>query len=504
MLCGSTLVICNIQLLLNYGLTVIISSADIIEFQFLVPENVRLPARISQWSNLKYIKTVMENFDDRLRADFRYSCLGFLVDVPEIQFFAQLIQALVCLGIHCDESHELWFNVQGHLTQFGLHEYAIVTGLYAESFSKGDRYTKALEKRRLKKKYFKSLEKISCAQLEKAFLRASTPQADRYKFGLALIVEGVITAPDNNVGIDEDMLAIMDDLELFFSYPWAKVGYRGLLKGFRGTWARKMRDTKTKNEKDVSYTIHEFPIVMQLHMHATLRPTKAERDLPYIASLVLFLDRPVQFLDNLARRVVSPQFHETTPAGGGDDEGNGDDGSKPADSGKSNRHPSSEIGGSDSEDEVDASGRQSGALPTPVVAPSTSGVQGTRGGATLTREDVKGVLYDQRILFEMRLRTVKLEIMQHIIEEFARLRDYISTLVPSSSGTSTSAAAPIVNEPSLWDDPHEGETVPILPRDDNEEGPSTHDIMEVDDMCFFSFNNLIPRLCGVIHKEPFH
>ncbi|CAA3023209.1 Hypothetical predicted protein [Olea europaea subsp. europaea] len=158
------------------------------EFQFLVPENARLPARISQRSNLKYIKTVIEHLDDRLRADFRNSCLGFLADVPEIQFFAQLIQALVCRGIRCDKVHELWFNMQGHLTRFGLQEYAIVTGLYAGLFPEGDRYTKALEKRKLKEKYFKSLEKISCAQLENTFVRASTPWADRYKLGLSLIL----------------------------------------------------------------------------------------------------------------------------------------------------------------------------------------------------------------------------------------------------------------------------------------------------------------------------
>ncbi|CAA3003883.1 Hypothetical predicted protein [Olea europaea subsp. europaea] len=176
------------------------------------------------------------------------------------------------------------------------------------------------------------------------------------------------------------------------------------------------------------------------------------------------------------------------------------------------------------------------------------------------------MLYDQRILFEMRLRTVKLEIMQHVTEEFAKLRDFISTLVPPSSGTSTSPIAPVVNEQNLWDDPHEdgqgsdvrsphddvhadgaemqegndtsgegsdkrsthdndhadegeihvlndgeggdeqtpeddnrteegdmqdmndpGETIPILPSDD-EEGPSTHGITEVDGMCFFSLH----------------
>ncbi|CAA3018308.1 Hypothetical predicted protein [Olea europaea subsp. europaea] len=162
------------------------------EFQFLVSENVRLPARISQRSNLKYIKTVMDNLDDRLWADFRNSCLGFLADGPP---------------------NPIWTA--------GV---SIVTGLHAGSFPEGDRYTKALEKRRLKEKYFKSLEKISCAQLEKAFVRVSTPWADRYKLGLALIVEGVVTALDNNVGIDEDMLALVDDLELFFCIPRSKWG----------------------------------------------------------------------------------------------------------------------------------------------------------------------------------------------------------------------------------------------------------------------------------------
>ncbi|CAA2971827.1 Hypothetical predicted protein [Olea europaea subsp. europaea] len=384
-----------------------------------------------------------------------------------------------------------------------------------------------------------------------------------------------------------------------------------------------MSDAKMKNEKDVSYTIHGFPIVMQiwayevmpklgerfgervversprllcwnstkqpqqrtydaffkdvqLHVHATLRPTEAERDLPYIANLVSFSDRPVQFLDDLARRVVSPQFHEAAPASGGDDgsdagdehdnksgagaedvdtsasdghhtlEGNGEDGAEPDNSGESGGDHSSETSGSDRENEVDASGRKLGALPTQVVAPSTYGVQGTRGGATITREDVEGMLYDQGILFEMRLRTVKLEIMQHVTEEFAKLRDFISTLVPPSSGTSTSAVAPVVNEPNLSDTktgkaatyrarmttsmlttskygeggdeqtPEDdnrteegdmqdmnGETVPTLPTDD-EEGPSTHDVTEVDGICFFPFTNLIPRLCGVVHTEPFH
>ncbi|CAA3025833.1 60S ribosomal L21-2-like [Olea europaea subsp. europaea] len=67
------------------------------------------------------------------------------------------------------------------------------------------------------------------------------------------------------------------------------------------------------------------------------------------------------------------------------------------------------------------------------------------------------MLLDQSILIEMRLRTMKLEIIQHVTEEFARLKDSISSLVSPSNGTSTSAAVPVVNEPNIWDDPHEDE-----------------------------------------------
>ncbi|CAA3013893.1 Hypothetical predicted protein [Olea europaea subsp. europaea] len=110
---------------------------------------------------------------------------------------------------------------------------------------------------------------------------------------------------------------------------------------------------------------------------------------------------PVQFLDDLARSVVGPQFHEVTQTNGGhegssagdghddesgagaeDDEtsasddrqapeGNDDDGSKADDSGGDTF---SETGGGNTEDDEDASGRQLGTLPTSMVGPSTSGL----------------------------------------------------------------------------------------------------------------------------------
>jgi hypothetical protein len=209
---------------------------------------------------------VMGIFDERQRNDFRASSLGYLTDVADIQFSAQLLQQFVFRCIETDKKQELWFNVQGHLCRFGLQEYALVTGLRCGVLPDDDRFHRVVEKTRLKDKYFKSSDKISCAQLQNTCARSTTPRADRYKLGLALIVEGIFKAPDNNVGIDVETLSLVDDLDIFFAYPWGRVGYNRLIKGFGGSWARKFQDAKRRQEKEISYTVHGFPIALQVRI----------------------------------------------------------------------------------------------------------------------------------------------------------------------------------------------------------------------------------------------
>ncbi|CAA2982850.1 Hypothetical predicted protein [Olea europaea subsp. europaea] len=154
------------------------------ELELHIPEDAQLRAHIFQRSNLKYVKIVMDHFDKRQHQDFRNSLLRYLAEVLDIQFSVQLIQQLVFKIVHTDKVNDLWFNMEGHLMKFGLQEYAL--------------------RIRLKERYFKSMDKISLAQLQSTAAGPSTTLADRYKLGLVLIVEGVFNAPDNNVGNGED------------------------------------------------------------------------------------------------------------------------------------------------------------------------------------------------------------------------------------------------------------------------------------------------------------
>ncbi|CAA3015834.1 Hypothetical predicted protein [Olea europaea subsp. europaea] len=186
---------------------------------------------------------------------------------------------------------------------------------------------------------------------------------------------------------------------------------------------------------------------------------EVERDLPYIASLVSFPNRLVQFLDDLAWSVVGPQFHEAAPAVG------------------------------------------DMRITLRVTTMTTSQVQGSRTmrhprAITVRHQKVTGTMDLRLITVEIAVATPPPRSMvvtprtmrmprdgsrmhyplrwlarrhlscKHVIEEFTRLRDFISTLVPPSGGISTSVAAPLVNEPNIWDDPHEGSDI-RSPHDDD-------------------------------------
>ncbi|CAA2997485.1 Hypothetical predicted protein [Olea europaea subsp. europaea] len=247
--------------------------------------------------------------------------------------------------------------------------------------------------------------------------------------------------------------------------------------------------TYTKQSQQRTYDA--FFKNIKLHVSATLCPTEVKLGQPYISTLLPFEDRIVPTLDDVARDIIPSQLHPKPLANGGnvgnsrgecalvssgggskdddesgdnDDEGAGEEigGDK---NGDSNGEASDE---GDSEDEHTRT-PQTGTYSTPpmhrrtspIHAPSRSYVrQGQTSGASLTRVEVEELLLDQRTLIEIRLRTIKLEIMQHVIDEFVKVRDFISTLVPPAPSRSTPPMAQAANEPTVLDG-NGGETDPV-------------------------------------------
>ncbi|CAA2957550.1 Hypothetical predicted protein [Olea europaea subsp. europaea] len=274
---------------------------------------------------------------------------------PTLDSFQATVVVVLDGGLTMDVGD--WWCVEGQcggddgdLTKnFEVVVVMIVTGVEGESDA--DSIDRVLQKRRLKDKYFKSIDRITYADLKKAFLQASTPRVDRHKLSLTLIIEGVFNAPDNHADIEISTLSIVDDQDIFFSYPWGKVSYRRLIGGFRASLGRKFVDAKNKKEKTVTYTGHGFPIAMQLHIHATLHPTKAERGQPYISTIVLFEDCNVPALDDVPRDSITPQFH-AEPLGSGDNVENSIGASEEEGSSRGGSDDDEESGSSEGEGHV--------------------------------------------------------------------------------------------------------------------------------------------------------
>ncbi|CAA2998623.1 Hypothetical predicted protein [Olea europaea subsp. europaea] len=184
--------------------------------------------------------------------------------------------------------------------------------------------------------------------------------------------------------------------------------------------------TCTKQQQQRTYDA--FFKNIKLYVSATLHPIEAELGQPYISTLLPFEDRTVPVLDNVARDIIPPQLHPEPLASGGN-VGNSRGECALVSSGGGSEDDE-ETGDSDDEgDDEEIGGDKSG---------NNNGEASNEGdsqtsGASLMRAEVEELLLNQRTLIKIRLCTIKLEIMQHVTDEFVKVRDFISTLVPHLS-----------------------------------------------------------------------
>ncbi|CAA2998469.1 Hypothetical predicted protein [Olea europaea subsp. europaea] len=85
-------------------------------------------------------------------------------------------------------------------------------------------------------------------------------------------------------------------------------------------------------------------------------------------------------------------------------------------------------------------------------------------GSSLTRGEVEELLLDQRIFLEIRLRTVKLEIEQHVTSEFKKLQEFLATLMAPAGQTTAAVATPVDIDAKVSEGAH------IAGRPDDDQG----------------------------------
>ncbi|CAA2980417.1 transcription factor bHLH128-like [Olea europaea subsp. europaea] len=198
----------------------------------------------------------------------------------------QLQVQLLFRTIRTEKVNELWFNVQGHLMRFGLQEYAAVTGLRCGVFPEGNDFDRLIERKKLKERYFKSNDKIW-----KKIRKGQEEEGKRDYMHDSRLPHRHASTHIISVWAFE-----------FIS----KIGERfGQRVGER--LPRILRWSTRKQPQHRTYDA--FFKNVQLHVYATLRPTDAEAEQPYLSFLVPYDDPPMPVLDDIVRTVVVPQIH---------------------------------------------------------------------------------------------------------------------------------------------------------------------------------------------------
>ncbi|KAL5561683.1 hypothetical protein UlMin_031430 [Ulmus minor] len=190
---------------------------------------------------------------------------------------------LPCLDrlISTGKKRELWFLVEGKPTRFSIREFAIVTGLVCTCKPFLGLEEKLKLKARIRDECFKGATQIKVDDIQKAFRSLCDKEeggkkkkaekekdlaTDRVKIALLYFLEGVLLGADPKRNVSTFHMSMVDDLDMFNSYPWGTVVYDTTVDSLGGKdmakkYRERLRKPPHKQLPDVkeTYTLYGFP-----------------------------------------------------------------------------------------------------------------------------------------------------------------------------------------------------------------------------------------------------
>ncbi|KAL5550265.1 hypothetical protein UlMin_000441 [Ulmus minor] len=257
----------------------------------------KFPAKITVKEQLQILVEIKGALKESELELFRRSCFGHFLDLDagwtdggktgkRNTFAGQYVHFLMLRRMPTKKKRELWFLVEGKPARFSIHEFAIVIGLVCTS-----KPFLALEERvklkdRIWDEYFKGATQIKVDDIQKAFRflcdkeeggggkkaeKEKDLTIDRVKIALLYFLEGVLLGADPKRNMSTFHMSVVDDLDMFNSYPWGTVVYDTTVDSLRGKdmaekYREHLRKPPQKQLLDVkeTYTLYGFPFVFQV------------------------------------------------------------------------------------------------------------------------------------------------------------------------------------------------------------------------------------------------
>ena len=165
---------------------------------------------------------------ERQLKKMQQSCFKDLFSMRQINFSGGLVHHLVKRQSVSTDTSIMEFNFNGKGAQFTRNEFGLITGLNMGPIpTEKPLHTSD----RIRSEYFNNEDKITNAMVKDAFTYTKhfMEEDDMVKLSLIYLLECGILGKESQTHIDNDHLAIVEDLEYFNSYPWGTLSYNSTM-----------------------------------------------------------------------------------------------------------------------------------------------------------------------------------------------------------------------------------------------------------------------------------
>ncbi|CAH9131832.1 unnamed protein product, partial [Cuscuta epithymum] len=228
-------------------------------------------------------KCITDMLSKKELSTFRNTPWGHLLDIPDIQFCAQIVHMLLLRLVKQQPEDELWFNVEGKIVEFTYNDFCHITGLplaaprpvVAEEVEENsdEQAEEVEEPGEVATTYFKGSLDITYLQLKERVQMVRPIRKGRAMLGVKLaslyMIENVLLGRDRSTRISRRSIQLVNDFEEFKKEPWSRDAYHSLvtdLKKLLDGQEQKFFDNKANNPdyKNAKFSVYGFPLVLQV------------------------------------------------------------------------------------------------------------------------------------------------------------------------------------------------------------------------------------------------
>ncbi|KAK2661747.1 hypothetical protein Ddye_000321 [Dipteronia dyeriana] len=167
-----------------------------------IKEHDRFPSRVSGYCNWESIRLIKAILSHKQLDMFRVTCFGYFLDVSDMVLSGQFYHHILLRECHVrdvdDTASTLWFYVGNEVIRFSAMEFCLVTGLPF-----GD----------------------SCESPSNLGPDNNVSDDDMVKLALELFLDMTLVGKDDRNAIMYWTLQLVDDLDVFNSFPWGTFLY---------------------------------------------------------------------------------------------------------------------------------------------------------------------------------------------------------------------------------------------------------------------------------------